>query len=73
MVLVLPQITEAPEIANYEKMNDLMKNNNSLIITKWEEDSENHVKLSTFIPFKETSNTEKIMNDCYMKGKIINV
>ena len=70
MVAVLPHILEAPEI----KMNDdnsyFINNNDSVVETKWEEDSTDPVKLTTFLPMKETSNTERIMKNCYMKGKI---
>ena len=69
MFFVLPHIQEAPEIRMQSENDDFMNTNNSIVVTKWEEDSTDHVKLTTFLPLKETSNTEKILNNCYMKGK----
>ena len=69
MVLVLPHILEAPEIKMNDENSDFINNNDSVVETKWEEDSTDHFKLTTFFPLKETSNTEKILNNCYMKGR----
>ena len=70
MVVVLPHILEAPEIKMNDENSDFINNNDSVVVTKWEEDSTDPVKLTTFLPMKETSNTERIMKNCYMKGKI---
>ena len=69
MFFVLPHIQEAPEIRMQSENDDFMNTNNSIVVTKWEEDSTDHVKLTTFFPLKETSNTRKILNNCYMKGR----
>ena len=69
MILQLPQIQEAPEIASVNETNAFMRNYSSLII-EWEEDSTNVVELSSFLPIKESPANLIIMNQCYMKGKI---
>jgi hypothetical protein len=69
MILVLPQIQQAPEIATVDETNGFMRNDSSLII-KWEEDSANIVQLSSFLPIKESPESLTIMNQCYTKGKI---
>ena len=70
MVVVLPHILEAPQIKMNDDNSDFINNNDSVVETKWEEDSTDPVKLTMFLPMKETSNTERIMKNCYMKGKI---
>ena len=69
MIFVLPHIQEAPEIRMKSENDDFMNSNSSVVVTNWEEDSTDHVKLTSFFPLKETSNTEKILSNCYMKGR----
>ena len=69
MILVLPHIQQAPEIATVDEIDGFKRNESSLII-KWDEDSANIVKLSSFLPIKESPESIKIMKQCYAKGKI---
>jgi len=69
MILVLPHIQQAPELAAVDETNVFMRNESSLVI-KWEEDSTNIVQLSSFLPIKESPESITIMNQCYTKGKI---
>ena len=69
MILVLPRIQQAPELAAVDETNGFMRNESSLVI-KWEEDSTNIVQLSSFLPIKESPESITIMNQCYTKGKI---
>ena len=68
MLLILPHIQQPPEIDIDGKTNDYMSNE-SLVI-KWEEDSTNAASLSSFIPVKENEDNLRIINQCYIKGKI---
>jgi len=69
MILVLPHIQQAPELAAVDETNGFMRNESSLVI-KWEEDSTNIVQLSSFLPIKESPESITIMKQCYTKGKI---